>query len=123
MPHGLPPDLPFPDPNEISDVQWLLLEVQRLNCCEDAKAEFVRLLKGQAGKVIRFSKRILIHPERLDKAKKLLADGLPTSIVRERLCNAYGCSQSTAYSILQKAIQQANQERAATARRKQQTLL
>lgn len=122
MPHGLPPDLPFPDPDEVTDLQWLLLEVQRIQGCEATKAEFVRLLKGQAGKTIHFTHRVLTRPDQMARARQLLANN-PVPVARDRLCAQYGISIMTAYRWIQQALTQRSQEHTTALRQKQQPLL
>lgn len=123
MPHGLPPDFAFSQSGEVSDLEWLLLEVQRIDGCEATKAQVLRLLKAQAGKVIRFSHRILTRPDQVRWARQLLDAGEPTPVVRDRLRARYGCCSVTAYTLIQKAIDQRGAERAQELRRAQLYLL
>lgn len=123
MPHGLPPDLHFSEPGEVSDYQWLLLEIRRIDGCEATKAKVVRLLEAQAGRVIRFRHKDITRPGQVQRARQLLEAGEPTPVVRDRLCAQYGCGTVTAYTLIKKAIDQRGQERAQAMRQAQQGLL
>lgn len=102
-----------------TDLQLLLLEVQRLDGCEATKARVLRLLKAQAGRVIRFTHRDLTRPDQVAKARALLDAGTPTPVVRDRLRQLYVCTAPTAYSIIKKA----RQERSAALCASQKSLL
>ncbi len=120
MPHGLPPKLQFQRPDEVTDLEWFLLEVERMECCEVAKARFIQLIKAQAGRVIRFSYRVLVRPDQVRQARELLDAGNPMPLVRDRLCELYDCCPRTAYNLIGKAIRERGQQRAETLRRAQQ---
>lgn len=89
--------------DEISDIQWLLHQISAIEGCSATKARFITLIKAQAGKVIRFSRRELIQPDRVQRARQLLLSGTPVPVVRDRLMRQYQCSQVTAYSIIKNA--------------------
>lgn len=89
--------------DELSDVQWLLRQIDAIEGCSATKERFVLLIKAQAGKVIRFSRRDLVHPERVQRARQLLCSGAPVPVVRDRLMRQYLCGQVTAYAIIKNA--------------------
>lgn len=119
MPHGLPPKLQFQRPDEVSDTEWFLLEIERMDGCERTKAKFVQLIKARAGRVIRLSHRVLVLADRVQRARELLDAGNPVPLVRDRLCELYGCRRATAYNLIGKAIRARGQQRADTLRRTQ----
>lgn len=123
MPHGLPPKMRFQRPDEVSDLEWFLLEVERMDGCERTKAQFIQLIKAQAGRVIRFSYRVLVRPDQVQRARELLDAGNPMPLVRDRLCDLYGLRHRAAYYLIARAIRERGQERAHAMRRAQQSLL
>lgn len=123
MPHGLPPKMRFQRPDEVSDLEWFLLEIERMDGCKATKARFVQLIKALAGQRIYLSARVLVRPDQVRRARELLDAGNPTPVVRERLRELYGCCPATAYNLISKAISERGEERAHAMRRAQQSLL
>ncbi len=109
MPHGLPPKLEFANPDEVSELEWLLLEVERAQ----TKAEIVAIIKGMAGKRIYFSHRVLTRPAQVEAALRMLHQGDPTPVVRDRLMALFGCSVRHAYTLIEQALHQRGKERQA----------
>lgn len=123
MSAGLPPKMTFVQrPDQVTEFEWLLLEIERIDGCERTKARLMELLKAQAGRVIRFTFRALVRPDQVKRARELLDAGNPTPVVRDRLCDLYHCTPRTAYNLIRKAIQQRGQERAECMRAAQQNL-
>lgn len=120
MPHGLPTKIRFQRPDEVSDLEWLLLEIQRIEGCEATKAQVLKLVKTLAGRVIRFTHKVLTRPDQVQRARELLEAGNLTSTVRDRLCAAYGCCPRTAYNLIQAALNQRGAEHTQALRRAQQ---
>lgn len=123
MPHGLPPKMRFQRPDEVSDLEWFLLEIERMDGCKATKARFVQLIKALAGQRIYLSARVLVRPDQVRRARELLDAGNPTPVVRERLRELYGYCPATAYNLISKAISERGEERAHAMRRAQQSLL
>lgn len=122
MPHGLPPDLPLHRPDEVSDLEWFVLEVQRINGCERTKAAVLELIKAQRGKVIRFTYRVLVRPDQVRRARQLIEAGNSTPTVRDALISAYGCSTRHAYNLIQEALNQRHKDHGQSMRLAQQHL-
>lgn len=119
MPAGLPPKMRFQRPDEVSDLEWFLLEIQRIDGCERTKEKLMALVKAQAGRVIRFTSRALTRPDQVQRARELLEAGNPMPVVRDRLCALYHCAPRSAYRLIEKALQQRGKERAHAMRRAQ----
>lgn len=122
MPHGLPPNLPLQRPDEVSDLEWFVLEVQRIDGCEATKAQVLRLIKAQAGRVIRFTHRVLTRPDQVQRARQLMDAGNCTATVRDALVCAYGCSTRHAYNLIQEALNQRHKDHGQSMRLAQQHL-
>ncbi len=75
-----------------------------MECCELAKAKFLKLIKSQAGKVIRFSVRTLTRPYQVERARQLLDAGNDRPTTRDRLVSELGCSKRKAYHLISEAI-------------------
>ena len=123
MPHGLPPKLQFQRPDEVTDLEWFLLEVERMDGCERTKAQLIQLIKSLAGRSIYLSYRALVRPDQVRRARELLDAGNPMPLVRDRLCELYDCCPRTAYNLIGKAIRERGQQRAETMRRSQLELI
>lgn len=106
-------------PDEVSDLEWLLLEIERLEGCPETKRRALAVIKAQTGKVIRFTHRVLVRPERVQRARELIDAGNPTPQVRDQLVAVYGCSTRHAYELISEALQQRGQELAQRMRRAQ----
>ena len=113
MPHGLPPGLEFAHPDQVSDLEWLLLEIGRIKGCEATKAKFVALLKAQAGRRIYFSHKCLTRPEQVAMALRLLNQGEAAPVVRDRLVATFGLSVRHAYTTIEQALNQRGKQRQA----------
>lgn len=122
MPHGIPPNLSLQRPGEVSDLEWFVLEVQRMEGCEVTKARMLELIKAQRGKVIRFTFRTLIKPEQVQRARQLIDAGNCTATVRDALICAYGCSRRHAYNLIQEALNQRHKDHGQLLRLAQQHL-
>lgn len=88
----------------VTDLEWLLAEVQRLDGCEATKARFMALLRGQVGRRIYFSHRCLVRPEQVAMAVRLLNEGVARPAVRDRLKAAHGLSTRHAYATISEAL-------------------
>jgi len=123
MPHGLPPPFEFQRPDEVSELEWLLLEIQRIDGCQRTKDAVLTLIKAQAGKVIRFTYRVLTRPDHVQRARQLLDAGNCTPTVRDALVVAYGCSTRHAYHLIQEALNQRGKDYARAMEAAQQILI
>ena len=99
--------------DETTDFEWFMLEFHRIDGCEHTKAKILKLIKAQAGKVIRFNHRILSRPYQVERARQLLAAGNDRPVTRDRLVSELGCSTRKAYMLIEDAI---NIQRAGLAR-------
>jgi len=111
MPHGLPPPLDFARSDQVTDLEWLLLEIDRIEGCAETKRKVSLLFQAQAGKRIYFSHRALTKPAQVAAARQLMHQGNPTPVVRDRLVAAFGCSVRHAYTLIQQALAERGQER------------
>lgn len=122
MPHGLPPKLDLSKADQVSDLEWLLIEIERIQGCEATKRQVMAVLKAQTGKVIRFTYRALVRPDQVAHARKMLDEHLPTATIRDRLMTAHGCSVRHAYTLIQNAVESRGKEREAAMRAAQTDL-
>lgn len=90
--------------DEVSDLEWLLLEFHRIEGCERTKARIMELIKAQAGKVIRFNFRTLRRPYQVERARQLLDAGNDRPTTRDRIMSEFRCSRSTAYLLIGEAM-------------------
>lgn len=104
MPHGTPKATAPQRPQEVTDLEWLLLELERIDGCEDTKRRVMALLQAQVGRVIRFTFRALIRPDQVRMATRLLDQRTPVREIRDRLVVAYGCSPRHAYNVIGQAL-------------------
>ena len=89
---------------EVSELQWFLTELERIDGCERTKAQVLRLVKRLEGQVIRFTHRELSRPDRVRRARELLDAGNCKTTVRDALVRSYGCSPRHAYDLIQEAL-------------------
>lgn len=106
MPHGLPPALDFVVADEVSDLEWILIEVERIAAAtpEGVKQSVVALLRGNAGKRLYLAKRVLVRPAQVEHAQRLLDLGLGRPQVRDALVACYGCCAQHAYQLINDAL-------------------
>lgn len=90
--------------DEISDLEWLLLEISRIKGCEHTKSELLKVIRAQAGKVIRFNFRTLKRPYQVERARQLLDAGNERPITRDRLVSEFRCSRTKAYMLIGEAM-------------------
>lgn len=123
MPHGLPPQLDFAQPDEVGDLEWLLLEVDRLPGCEATKRAVKALLSAQAGRRVYFSKKVLVRPQQVDRARQMMDAGASVVQARDRLLGAGVCqSERVAYRLIALALAQRGRDRAQSMRAAQRGL-
>lgn len=111
MPHGLPPPLEFAFTDEVSDLQWLLLEIERLEGCPETKRRVVLLLRGNAGKRLYLAYRVLVRPAHVAHAAQLLSAGKSRAEVRAALVQSLGCSKQHAYNLINEAFREMGRQR------------
>lgn len=90
--------------DEASDLEWFLSEIRRINGCERTKEAILGVVKAQAGKVIRFTRRDLVRPTQVIRARQLLDAGNSRATTRDRLRSELGCSTRQAYNLISEAI-------------------
>ncbi len=99
--------------DEVTDFEWMVLQIEDIEGCSVTKARVMDVLRAQTGKVLRFTKRALVRPQQLRRARQLLDSGLSVLEVRDALVPQLGCSQRTAYRVIAAALRQRGRERAA----------
>lgn len=90
--------------DHLTDLELLILQIQRIDGCERTKAAALEVFKRQEGKVIRFTHRLLTRPEQVRRAKQLLDAGHTRAEARDRLVGIYGCSRRHAYNLIREAL-------------------
>jgi hypothetical protein len=109
-----------PIDDEITDLQWLLLELDRIDGCAHTKALAKAVVRSMAGRRVYFALYALENPEKVNVARALLDVGAPMVQVRNRLvAGGYCDSHDTAYRIIRKALDQRGAELAQTRSKKQ----
>jgi hypothetical protein len=88
----------------VSDLQWFLAEIDRLPDGPGTKARVVDLLCSMAGTRLHLSKRVLLRAARVREAARLLDQGAPRAVIRDRLMQRYRIGRTKAYSLLSEAL-------------------
>lgn len=90
--------------SEITPVEELLLEVQRLNVTEAARNEFLRMIRNMAGMRIQMTRSALVIPHRVEVAKKLLSEGMTVAQTRDALMERVQIPRRSAYRVIALAL-------------------
>ena len=90
--------------DEMTDFEWFMAELHRIEGCERTKARIMELIKAQAGKVIRFNLRPLTRPYQVERARQLLDAGNDRPTTRNRLVSEFRCSKRKAYMLIGEAL-------------------
>ena len=98
--------------HEVTDFEWLVLQVEALEGCSVTKERFMALLRANTGKVMRFTRRALLHPHQVRCARRQLDAGLSVAEMRDALAQQFGISQRTAYRVIAEALRLRGHERA-----------
>ena len=106
--------------DEISDLQWLLLEIERIDCDHDAKRMVIGVIRNMAGCTLYLAKSVLVDPVKIATARSMLDVGATVSDVRDRLlAGGYCRSRNAAYRVITKALNQRGCDMAAAYAKKQ----
>jgi hypothetical protein len=89
---------------EFTPLEHLLDEIGNLPVSEAARAGFVRILREMAGSRLYLAHAVLIRPERIALAQKLLDDGLTVAEVRSALQDRRGIGRRVAYRMIALAL-------------------
>lgn len=90
--------------DEISDLQWLLAQLDSVTVCEHTQARFRALLQTMVGRNVFFSRRELERPEHIAAATSLIEAGCTRAEARDRLHARFGVSRAQAYRLLSAAL-------------------
>lgn len=92
------------NPGEVSDLEWLLAEIDRLPDGPGAKSGVVELITRMAGRRVYFSERVVLRADRVREAVRLLESGAPRPQVRDRLMRRYQVGRTKAYKLIEQAL-------------------
>ena len=97
--------------DELNDLQWLLLEIERLDGCARTKGMVLEKIKTMAGRRLYLSKAVLVRPDQVAAARALIDGGYSVAQTRYRLIAAGHCkSVNVAYALIRLAIKQRGRE-------------
>ena len=100
-------------PDEVNSLGILLHEIDLMNVSDAARAQFMHLLRRMAGHTIRLNRCILIKPQNMRLAMRLLDDGLTVAQARAALVQRVGVSRRSAYTLIGAALNQRFEDRKA----------
>lgn len=91
--------------DEVTDLEWFLLELDRLDDAEFTRSRVAAIVRSFAGRRVYFAKSTLIRPESVKVALALIEAGCCVAATRDRLVDGGYCnSQDTAYRIVREAV-------------------
>jgi hypothetical protein len=93
-----------PTPDEISDLMWLMREIDLIPGCERTKAEVRRVLRTLAGRRIYFSRNLVSRPHEISQALAFLATGRSVAEARDALMEHSRMSRRKAYELIREAL-------------------
>lgn len=91
-------------PGEVSDLEWLLAEIDRLPIDPLGKAAVIDTLCRLAGQRVYFSGRLLLRAARVREVVRMLNAGVTRAQARERLMRRYRMGRSKAYALIREAL-------------------
>jgi hypothetical protein len=92
--------------NEVSDFEWLMMEIDRIGGCKDTKIRILGVMRAMAGHRLFFSKQALTKQIQINRAMELMAAGNSMAQCRDQLISRFGCKKSKAYEIIKAALEQ-----------------
>lgn len=93
-----------PSPDEISDLEWLLREIDLIPGCARTKAEVRRVLRSLAGRRIYFTRSLVTRPHEVAQALAFLAAGRSVAETRDALMQHSQISRAKAYKLINEAL-------------------
>lgn len=93
-----------PTTDEISDVRWLLGEIDRIPGCERTKAEVRRILGTLAGRKVYISLAATTKAAEVDLAVTMLDSGRTVAQTRDALMATIQARRSKAYKLIGLAL-------------------
>lgn len=94
----------LPTSEEISDLQWLLAEIDRLPGCARTKEEVRRLLRQLSGHSIYFKRSLLVRDHEVAQALAFLSVRTVAQ-TREALMEHARVSRRKAYYLIERALE------------------
>lgn len=98
---------------EVNSLGILLHEIDRMNVSDAARMQFIALLRSLAGHTIRLNRCILVKPQTVRLAMRMLDDGMTVAQARYALVQRAGVSRKTAYRLIGSALNQRHEDRCA----------
>lgn len=86
----------------------LIREIQCLEGCERTKSRVIAMLRSYAGHSIYIAKSGFIRSAWIRSARRMLDAGYDRSEVRDALIERYGVCRTTAYRLINAALQSTN---------------
>lgn len=105
--------------DEMTDFAFMVREIERHLDGPTPREGVLGVLAAQAGRVMRFSRYVVLTPRQVELARRMLDRSWPMEQVRGALQAECGCSRRTAYRLIAAAIAQRGKERAAEMARSQ----
>lgn len=88
----------------MSDLEWLLHELDRLPDGPGAKAGVMDILCRMVGRRVYFSKRALLRAARVREVVRMLEANVKREEIRARLMRRYQMGRSKAYKLIREAL-------------------
>lgn len=95
-----------PTLDEISDLEWLLRQIDLIPGCARTKAEVRRVLRTMAGRRIYFNRSVVSRPHEVAQALAFLATGRSVAETRDALMEHSRVSRTKAYELIKEALDQ-----------------
>ncbi len=89
---------------EVSDLEWLLHELDRLPDGPGAKAGVMDILCRMVGLRVYFSARVVLRAARVREVVRMLDGGATVRQERDRLMRRYQMGRSKAYKLIREAL-------------------
>ena len=90
--------------DEITDAEWLMLQIERVDGCERTKQAVKDILRGMVGTRLTISRRAAVAPARMEHAIRLLDAGNSVAQVRDAIMARECCSRPSAYRVISAAL-------------------
>ena len=102
---------PTTQQDDVSNLEWILSECDRIITKDYERQQVRALFESMAGQVLRFTFKVLLRPNRVQHARRLLDAGNDRPTVRDALRARYGCSTRHAYELIQDALNERGKDR------------